>query len=217
MMSSSGSARQPGRLSAVSMPDGAAAPSPKAGLATPSSARPPVNKFAVYDLSEDRNDPPKTIHEAAERGNTAWCVRTIERTLDFDINCRDRLMRTALHWAAEMGHHDTAKTLLDFGVELTTLDCTGRTAVHLAAKGGDAEMLSLLLQGRRADDVSALLNQGDHNDITPVFLAIQRGEEGQAAFEFLLQHGAHYNEPASTDGGGGAVIGSGSGAAALGA
>jgi hypothetical protein len=61
----------------------------------------------VYDLDEDRNEAPKTFHDAAERGNTAWCVRAIERTIDFDVNCRDRLMRTALHWAAEMGHHET--------------------------------------------------------------------------------------------------------------
>lgn len=79
------------------------------------SARPtrrsetPTCKFPVYELSEDRDAPPKTFHEAAERGNTAWCIRAIERTLDFDVNCRDRLMRTALHWAAEMGHHETGE------------------------------------------------------------------------------------------------------------
>jgi hypothetical protein len=64
----------------------------------------------VYDLAEERGEPPKTFHEAAERGDTSWCVRAIERNLDFDANCRDRLMRTALHWAAEMGHHDTGWT-----------------------------------------------------------------------------------------------------------
>jgi len=50
----------------------------------------------VYDLVEDRAEAPKSIHEAAERGNTNWCVRAIERTIDFDVNQRDQLMRTAL-------------------------------------------------------------------------------------------------------------------------
>jgi hypothetical protein len=44
----------------------------------------------------------------------------------------------------------------------------------LAAKSGDAEMLATLLGGLCEADVTALVNQGDHNDITPVFLAIQR-------------------------------------------
>ncbi|KIY98905.1 hypothetical protein MNEG_9058 [Monoraphidium neglectum] len=68
-------------------------------------------------------------------------------------------------------------------------------------------MLATLLGGLCEADVTALVNQGDHNDITPVFLAIQRGEEGQDAFEFLMQHGARYNEPvaeedAAAEGGG---------------
>ena len=46
--------------------------------------------------------------------------------------------------------------------------------MHLAAKCGDAEMLGVLLAGLGEADVSALVNQGDHNDITPVFLAVQR-------------------------------------------
>ncbi|GBF93117.1 hypothetical protein Rsub_05846 [Raphidocelis subcapitata] len=204
-MAAAGSPRVSGRLSPLSVPTG----SPKVSLNTPTTTR--GSKFAVYDLSEERGEAPKSFHEAAERGDTSWCVRTIERTLDFDVNCRDRLMRTALHWAAEMGHHDTgraggrggaaalsaaAKTLMDFGVDVHTADCTGRTAVHLAAKCGDAEMLRVLLGGLPAGDAAALVNQGDHNDITPVFLAVQRGEEGQEAFEWLMQHGARYTEQA---------------------
>ncbi|KIY92912.1 hypothetical protein MNEG_15050 [Monoraphidium neglectum] len=115
-----------GRLAALAVPPAAGhGPCPgKLAVNTPAGSKP--NKFAVYDLDEDRNEAPKTFHDAAERGNTAWCVRAIERTIDFDVNCRDRLMRTALHWAAEMGHHETAKTLLDFGVDVRTSDCTGR-------------------------------------------------------------------------------------------
>ena len=41
---------------------------------------------------------PRTIHEAAQNGDLSWIVRTVERTLDYDINSRDRLQRTALHW-----------------------------------------------------------------------------------------------------------------------
>ncbi len=42
----------------------------------------------MYDLVE--SPAPKTFHEAAEQGNTGMIVKTIERTIDFDINQRVR-------------------------------------------------------------------------------------------------------------------------------
>jgi hypothetical protein len=42
-------------------------------------------------------------------------------------------------------------------------------------------MLRVLLGGLPESDVTALVNLGDHNDITPVFLAIQRWVGGAAA------------------------------------
>ena len=39
----------------------------------------------------------------------------VERTMDFDINAKDRFGRTALMWAAEMNHKDTVETLIDLG------------------------------------------------------------------------------------------------------
>eukprot|EP00877_Chromochloris_zofingiensis_P009255 jgi/Chrzof1/4583/Cz14g19050.t1 len=164
---------------------------PLTSCLTPSSSN-LKHKFAVFDLVEDA--PPKTFHEAAERGNTSVIMRYIERTIDFDINQKDRLMRTALHWAAEMGHIDAAQTLLDFGADVKLKECTGRTAVHLAARTGDADMLKLLMDKLPESDKLQLINQGDANDITPVFLSLQRGEDGQAAFEYLLANGARYNE-----------------------
>lgn len=55
--------------------------------------------------------------------------------------------------------------------------------MHLAAKCGDAEMLRVLLAALCEADVSALVDLGDHNDITPVFLAVQRWvERGGATY-----------------------------------
>ena len=41
--------------------------------------------------------------------------RMVERTLDFEIDQRDRYGRTALMWAAEMNHKETCETLIDLG------------------------------------------------------------------------------------------------------
>jgi len=43
---------------------------------------------------------PKSIHEAAERGNTGFIVRAIERTLDFDINQKARALEDSIHGLA---------------------------------------------------------------------------------------------------------------------
>lgn len=54
-------------------------------------------RFRVYDLVEDA--PPKNFHEAAERGDTNYLVKTIERTIDFDINmtvrCRNSVVASS--------------------------------------------------------------------------------------------------------------------------
>lgn len=39
---------------------------------------------------------------------------------------QDNLQRTALHWAAEMGHAETAKALMDFGADVDAAECNGR-------------------------------------------------------------------------------------------
>ena len=41
---------------------------------------------------------PGNVFQASERGMVGWIVKTVERTLDFDINQRDHFMRTGLHW-----------------------------------------------------------------------------------------------------------------------
>lgn len=115
-----------------------------------------ADKYAVWDLADA---PPKNIFEAAERGNLAYIQRILDRTVELDINARgmrvehdavwskacltfpdptdsncpmpnaDNLQRTPLHWAAELGHTDIAKLLLDNGCDLGCTECNGRCAV----------------------------------------------------------------------------------------
>lgn len=39
---------------------------------------------------------------------------------------QDKFNRTALHWAAEMGHDDTVEALLDFNCDIHAMECNGR-------------------------------------------------------------------------------------------
>ena len=46
----------------------------------------------------------------------------VERSLDFDINQRDRYGRTALLWAADMNLREAAETLIDLGADRRAAD-----------------------------------------------------------------------------------------------
>jgi ankyrin repeat protein len=47
---------------------------------------------------------------------------------------QDRTNRTALHWAAESNHVETARTLLDFGIDLKAQECMGRSVDRALVK-----------------------------------------------------------------------------------
>ncbi|GAX76376.1 hypothetical protein CEUSTIGMA_g3822.t1 [Chlamydomonas eustigma] len=141
----------------------------------------------------DNSQPARNIFEAAERGQIGWVVKAVERTLDYDINQRDRLLRTGLHWASESGHVEMVETLLDYGCDIKLAECNGRTAIHLASRAGHLEVLKALLEDRPQDQIEYLVNQTDNYGITPVFLAIQRGDDAKHVFNFLMLCGAKYN------------------------
>ena len=75
----------------------------------------------------------------------ANACRKVERTLDIDVNLRDKFGRTALMWAAEQGHVAAIETLLDLGADRTIRDShTNRSAK--CTKDASLSCLSLPLQ-----------------------------------------------------------------------
>ncbi|KAG1664747.1 hypothetical protein FOA52_004755 [Chlamydomonas sp. UWO 241] len=147
-------------------------------------------KEELKNLAEDG---PKNLFEAAEQGAVGWIVKKVERSIDYDINQRDRLSRTAIHWAAELGQVGVIEALMDYGADVTLTECNGRNAMHLAARSCHMEVMPLLLEDKDPKQVDAMVNAIDTWGITPVFLALQKGAEGQKCFEFLMKHGARYN------------------------
>ena len=52
-----------------------------------------------------------------------------------EVNAGDEIERTALHWAAEKGHVDVAKVLIQNGADVNAVDCNYKwTALHEAAR-----------------------------------------------------------------------------------
>merc|ERR1711976_1006531 len=136
------------------------------------------------------------LHEAAEKGLTKTIEKIFDRTMDIDIDKRDNFDRTALHWAADCGHAEACKLLLDLGARATSSESFGRNAYHLAARGGHLQVIEAIAEILANDEVMMedLINGEDKQGITPVFLARQRGDEqGMLVFDYLMTHGARYD------------------------
>ncbi|GLC36382.1 hypothetical protein PLESTM_000437500 [Pleodorina starrii] len=135
------------------------------------------SKSSVSDLLKfgiDSKGPCKSIFEGAQRNDTGYIKKLAERTLDFNVNLRDTLQRTALHWAAELGNVEAAELLIDYGIDVKAVECNGRTSVHLAARSGDRAMLECLMELLSPEERAELINQTDNFGVTPLYLARQK-------------------------------------------
>jgi len=73
-----------------------------------------------------------------------------------DVNARDFLGFTLLHWSAYFGQADIAAFLLDHGAEIDALDRKGRSPILLAALQEQAATANLLLdRGAKLEVYSA--------------------------------------------------------------
>ena len=95
---------------------------------------------------------------------------------------------TALHFAAESGHAEVARVLLDAGAAVDAGTRIGRYApLHMAARGGHGPVVALLLEAG-ADANAATTNSG----VTALHLA-SAAVDGRSAVAALLDHGADPN------------------------
>ncbi|MCB9027270.1 MAG: ankyrin repeat domain-containing protein [Bdellovibrionaceae bacterium] len=99
-----------------------------------------------------------------------------------DINVQDKSGTTALIWAAQNGHTDTVKLLLDNAASVDVQDRDGYTALILAAHNGQTETVKLLLASGANVDVQ------DRDGYTALMWAAQYGRT--ETVKLLLDHGA---------------------------
>lgn len=103
----------------------------------------------------------------------------------FDPNVRDEHGRTAISFAAELGHVLCAIALIDHGASLEMPDPArdGKTPMILAAGHGHNDILKYLIDSGRVD-----INKPDEANITPLVQAINCGH--MDTFHMLLANGA---------------------------
>ena len=90
--------------------------------------------------------------------------------------------KTALHLAAESGHLDIVKLLLDCGANVNSRGNFDRAALHLAAESGHLDIVKLLL------DCGANVNSRGNFDRTALHLAAESGHLD--VVQLLLERGA---------------------------
>src|SRR5919199_1868710 len=89
---------------------------------------------------------PSTVVEAAMQGNRDAVKALLKQGADVNTAQGDGM--TALHWAAQTGDIDLAKTLLYAGANVkATTRIGGYTPLLVASKIGNAAMVRTLLEG----------------------------------------------------------------------
>nr|CCA22292.1 conserved hypothetical protein [Albugo laibachii Nc14] len=107
-----------------------------------------------------------------------------------NINAKDELGRTALHYACHYGAGKAVRFLLQQQALIDEADSDMRwTALHYASLGGYERIVKSILTQAPAADITQ--NRKDKNGTTPLMLAA--GENHSSAVNILLQMGTHVN------------------------
>mmetsp|Transcript_89087 Transcript_89087/g.237741 ORF Transcript_89087/g.237741 Transcript_89087/m.237741 type:complete len:156 (+) Transcript_89087:1457-1924(+) len=103
------------------------------------------------------------LHHAAARGRVATVRVLLE--LKADLNQTTKEEMTALHIAAEVGHADAVKALLEAGADPTVCDQHGRFPADLVPRGPRGKAVLNVLGSAttmHGDSSSGLLRQGSN-------------------------------------------------------
>lgn len=90
-----------------------------------------------------------------------------------DINAKDMLKMTALHWAAEHRHRDVAELLLKYGADVHAFSKFDKTPFDIAADHQDCDLMLLLQVSLQASPGAAhvqavghvVLSRGDYSRV----------------------------------------------------
>jgi ankyrin repeat protein len=127
---------------------------------------------------------PATVVDAAMTGNRDVVKTLLQNGADVNTALADGM--TALHYAAAKNDPELAKMLLVAGANVkATTRLGGYTPLLLAAKGGNAAVLDVLLAAGRPDE---LANAATVNGTTALMFAAQAGKVD--AVKLLLDKGA---------------------------
>lgn len=131
-------------------------------------------------------DAEESMYKTILGGGVAEVVALLDQGADVNSR-RDDIQQTPLMDAADMGHEEVVRRLLDWGAEVNAGNKYRETALTLAAEGGHTAVVSLLL------DWGAEINVVDEFGDTPLLNATEGNHE--ATLRLLLKRGADPDVP----------------------
>uniref|UniRef100_A0A8C7QTS2 Ankyrin repeat and death domain containing 1A n=1 Tax=Oncorhynchus mykiss TaxID=8022 RepID=A0A8C7QTS2_ONCMY len=119
----------------------------------------------------------KEFHDAAKRNDTDKMRELMKKGVD--IKAKNKVSRTALHWAAGAGNEQALRLLLDHNNEVDVEDSFGMNPLLLAAWFGHLKILQILVAS------GAKLNCENKNGLGLLHCAAQRGHS--RVLEFIME------------------------------
>ena len=153
------------------------APPASSELQTPEEARSALDEQGI-DFTQ------ASFFERVRAGDLSAVRLFIAAGMDI-TKVRDKFYRTAVMYAAEDGHVEVVRLLLEHGADINAPSKYGSTAWNFAAWGGHVEVVRLLLE--HGADINA-----QNDDGTTALMSAASGGRVEV-MRFLLEHGADIN------------------------
>ncbi|XP_044595982.1 putative ankyrin repeat protein RF_0381 [Cotesia glomerata] len=157
-----------------------------------------VNTVCHYPPREFFNTCCSPLHVAVKNQNIKMVELLLRNNADVNVkaNCdettpcyvpmRDYFNRTPLHIAVDKEDKTIVKILIKHKADVNLTTKTGETALGIAVKKKNLGLIKILIHA------DAHVNSINPGHVSPLYLAISR-EENFRVLEFLLDHGADFN------------------------
>jgi len=122
---------------------------------------------------------------AASRNQLSTVQKLVDRGEDLNV-VEGTMGHSGLHMAANRGHLDVVKLMLESKVNPDGTDYRGYTPLSVACFCGRLSVVELLLKSRAEPNV--MIQDEPHGPYTPLSLACRKGKDD--VIEMLLQHSA---------------------------
>lgn len=144
-----------------------------------------LKHFLFSTISKNLRKNNEALWDHSELGEVQKLQDLLTREKAIDINSTLLDDWTALHLAANEGHQEVVKVLIDFGANIEAETRMNRRALHIACIRGNLEVVRILLA------VNAEKNPKDKDFYTPLHFASENGYND--IIKILLEYGASPN------------------------
>ena len=163
---------------------------------------------ATADVKVKKNDGLTPLMIASRNGHDETVKVLIEKitgannNIGTDMDKWDIFRKTSLHYAAEAGHADIAKKLIEAGATMNISDIKGMTPIMTAANSSAPNpeaTVSVLLRCARAKTIAKkMLNKPRKDGMTALMFAVRNGQ--QDLVDALIKNGAEVDTQRKDDG-----------------